>query len=199
MCIYVIGAATSQRWPVFDAMTAHSGLKIEKVFSDPNPSYPPCLAGEKPSYAALWGTYGRLWSEALEKCSNDYIVVLEDDIGSLSADTLQRTLARASKVRAQVVWMDPRTPYTFDCCTMGMAYRRDILPDLIAEFNVSNPRAYWNNTTSCKTDLYLAAVVQRHNFLSLKRPVVYTQDDLNATRFVELYNSSRNRLSSSLK
>jgi hypothetical protein len=125
-----------------------------------------CL--DRAGYVGMWLSMYKIWNMAQRGCaSKEWILTFESD-ARLSSFTLRRIYAFLNRVKSKIVWLDERAGFGFgpsSCCTIGMAYRSEILPFLIEHFDPQNKAAYWNgydkkkkliiNSTSCLTDWYL--------------------------------------------
>ena len=125
-------------------------------------------------YPALWNSNLKVWDIAMRTCAAKWIVVLEND--AYLPPNYHKQFAKYSAGR-QVLNLDSRNGYhegSTGCCTVGMAYRRDVLPLIVSQFSPDNPTALWrkwNGTTwetQCLFDWYM------HDVLTTLRLDVYT-------------------------
>ena len=116
-------------------------------------------------YLGLWKSNLVLWKQALQTCTHDWVILFEND-ATIPLNFVRRITPYFEK--NDVIWLDSRNGFHTGgsgCCTVGMAYRKSILPQLINEFEPDNPGATWHTwkTRTCLYDWYLFDVVNKLN------------------------------------
>ena len=182
-CYYAFGkngtVTSPRRWRLLlnSAKIANVQLHVIKAQETDQAHYNITCCDSKP-YLGLWKSNFVIWNESYHMCERDWVVLFEND--AVIPPDFERRLNRYITNSLDVIWLDSRNHFhegPSGCCTVGMAYRKAILPHLISHFDVNNKNAIWNSWTQekkrkCLFDWYLADVVKKLNLRSLTAGIV---------------------------
>ena len=192
-CVYIIGTTSllsTRRLKVLtstlreQAIPYHSYMQKDVVDDSWQVD---CLDGGRGT-ARLWRNNYNVWKEAQRTCAGkEWLVVLESD-AILPPNFAVRAEQTFKKSASSVVWLDARDGTgsgPSPCCTVGMAYRMSILPQLIFHFDWTNTRAFWKgyaarqkavipgtNAKDCLFDWYLGNLAANEKIASSRSGIV---------------------------
>lgn len=169
-CAYAFGkngnVTSPRRWARLRKSAEIAGVSLHEMEAEETEQahYNITCCSSKP-YLGLWKSNFVIWNTAYSGCNKDWVVVFEND--ATIPSNFQTTLSRYTTTNSyDVIWLDSRLGYhagPSECCCVGMAYRRSILPLLILQFDVKNTNAIWTTWTrrTCLFDWYLYDVVRK--------------------------------------
>jgi hypothetical protein len=139
-CYYAFGKdgniTPPHRWRRLreSAKIANIPLHVMKTEQTDQTQYNITCCDSKP-YLGLWKSNFVIWKKAYQMCKEDWVLLFENDANI--TPNFKTELSHYMTNSIDVIWLDSRNGFhtgPCGCCTVGMAYRRYILPKLISQF-----------------------------------------------------------------